>query len=276
MTGAFVGWNKLDPNRPTQTTESQRVIQLLFVAGVAGPPALVNEEYKLAAGASRSYTVSNCFINLNSRGSVEIGDPEDPNVIPNIFYQVFPQYTVNNSLSLAQNLEAARVVEANTLTALLAFDQSYIHSLEMNDIVAKQNLSFTITGAVPLQGDLVTFNAGLKRLGANWWKKVWSWSQDSNPSADDAAFFKTITNLIKLAKTSSTRPSHQLGTAVMGQVVDEKLKVFGVSGVRIADLSVAPVEAGGNFLTVKDQLKIKKEKSVHFFKFIISNSKVDL
>jgi len=244
--GAFVGWNKLDPNRPVQTTESQRTTQVFLSAGVSGPSALNIADYNLAAAASRSYTISNCFINLASRGTVEIGDPYDPNVLPNIFYQVFPAYTTNASLPLAQNLDAARKVEQNIITALLAYDQAYIHSIEMNAIVAAKGLNFTITGAMPVQSDLVTFNAGLKRMGADWWKKIWSWSQDSNPSADDVAFLKAVNNLIKLAKTSSSRPSHQLGTNVIGQVVDDRLRVFGVSGVRIADLSVAPSEAGGN------------------------------
>ena len=39
---------------------------------------------------------------------------------------------------------------------------------------------------------------------------------------------------------------HPCGTAALGQVVDERLKVFGVRGLRVADASVVPLHVSGN------------------------------
>ncbi|KAI9653997.1 MAG: hypothetical protein M1821_006858 [Bathelium mastoideum] len=39
---------------------------------------------------------------------------------------------------------------------------------------------------------------------------------------------------------------HSAGTAAMGEVVDSKLRVYGVLGLRIADASVLPVPIGGH------------------------------
>ncbi len=39
---------------------------------------------------------------------------------------------------------------------------------------------------------------------------------------------------------------HPCGTAALGQVVDEKLKVFGVQGLRVVDASIIPMHVSGN------------------------------
>ena len=39
---------------------------------------------------------------------------------------------------------------------------------------------------------------------------------------------------------------HPWGTAALGQVLDEHLRVFGVKGVRVADASVIPLHVSGN------------------------------
>lgn len=40
--------------------------------------------------------------------------------------------------------------------------------------------------------------------------------------------------------------AHAAGTASMGKVVDSHLRVYGVTGLRIADASVLPVAIGGH------------------------------
>ena len=42
---------------------------------------------------------------------------------------------------------------------------------------------------------------------------------------------------------------HLIGTASMGQVVDERLKVFGVKGLRVVDASVFPGHVSGNIMS---------------------------
>lgn len=42
---------------------------------------------------------------------------------------------------------------------------------------------------------------------------------------------------------------HPCGTCAIGQVVDEKLKVHGVKGLRVVDASVFPGNVSGNILS---------------------------
>ncbi len=64
------------------------------------------------------------------------------------------------------------------------------------------------------------------------------------------AEFETTEELAKKAGDISTTIFHPVGTAKMGQdktaVVDEKLRVHGLSGLRIADASVMPAITSGN------------------------------
>jgi choline dehydrogenase len=62
--------------------------------------------------------------------------------------------------------------------------------------------------------------------------------------------FETTEELAKKAGDISTTIFHPVGTAKMGHdkkaVVDEKLRVHGLGGLRIADASVMPTITSGN------------------------------
>jgi len=55
---------------------------------------------------------------------------------------------------------------------------------------------------------------------------------------------------LQWARNTATTIYHPTGTCKMGQdkmaVVDEKLKVRGISGLRVADASIMPVITSGN------------------------------
>ena len=53
-------------------------------------------------------------------------------------------------------------------------------------------------------------------------------------------------NLIEHIKTDCWTVFHQCGTAAMGRVVDQRLKVQGVEGLRVADASIFPTIPSGN------------------------------
>lgn len=43
--------------------------------------------------------------------------------------------------------------------------------------------------------------------------------------------------------------NHILGTCAMGQVVDERLRVKGVAGLRVVDASIIPAQVAGNIVS---------------------------
>ncbi|PRP79483.1 putative GMC-type oxidoreductase [Planoprotostelium fungivorum] len=244
--GAFFGWNKYDPNRPQQSGASQRVLQTYFTAGVNGPSAASQATFNLSPAASRSFTINNCIVYLSSRGTVEIADPSDPSVLPNMFYQLLPTYTFNASLPAASQYAAAAKIEQNIIMSLMAYYQSYDMIREMNSIIKAQGYNFTLSFAMPLENDVATLWKGVERLGADWFKMMWSWNVNASTSAEDKAFNTACINLINVAKANNYRASHQVGTNTIMKVVDDRLRVLGVKGVRVADQSISPVPAAGN------------------------------
>ena len=52
--------------------------------------------------------------------------------------------------------------------------------------------------------------------------------------------------LLDWVRSSATTIYHPTGTAAMGPVLDERLRVRGIRGLRVADFSVMPEIASGN------------------------------
>ncbi|KAI4258139.1 MAG: hypothetical protein L6R35_007478, partial [Caloplaca aegaea] len=56
----------------------------------------------------------------------------------------------------------------------------------------------------------------------------------------------TNADIDKRIRAAGLSHAHAAGTASMGKVVDTKLRVYGVAGLRVADASVLPVAIGGH------------------------------
>jgi len=243
--GGFASYHKLDPNRPALKSSSPRKYQIFVTAGQIVVGASIINQYKIAGAAANSMTLIADNINFDSFGSIEIAHPSDPTVIPNIFYSVFPTYTFDATKSAAAQFSAAVAVEKNGISSLLGLNILYQIVQQMNVQLKTDGKNVTLAFAVPLDSDLKTFNDGLNRLGQNWYQKIWSWNPDSQ-TADNLAFYNAAKNILDVMRASAHLDSHQNGSNKIGDVVDENLKVIGVDGLRVADLSVAAAPPGGN------------------------------
>ncbi|PRP73198.1 hypothetical protein PROFUN_03512 [Planoprotostelium fungivorum] len=245
--GAFLGWHKLDPNRPAVVTNSSpRKYQIFFAAGQTTVDARAANDYGISSLASTSLSITPDNIHFESYGKVEIAHPSDPSVIPNMFYTVLPSYTFNASKTVASQLPLAQKAEPNTISSLLGYDAIYQLVDEMNQVLKSQGKNITLSYGMPRNDDLKTFHEGLQRLGADWWKLIWTWALPSNASAQDIAFQKACSAILYVIRTAAHLDSHQNGSNKIGDVVDDRLNVKGVEGLRVADLSVAAVPPGGN------------------------------
>jgi len=67
---------------------------------------------------------------------------------------------------------------------------------------------------------------------------------------DDALDFDDYDAVLDWARSNSTTIYHPTGTCKMGRdplaVVDERLKVHGLEGIRVADCSIMPIITSGN------------------------------
>ena len=54
--------------------------------------------------------------------------------------------------------------------------------------------------------------------------------------------------LMHVIRGCSSSAHHFLGTAAMGKVVDERLRVKGTKGLRVCDASIFPASVGGNIV----------------------------
>jgi len=243
--GAFVGHHALDPNKPTLTNASQRKYQILNT--IRQGHAAVVEQYDIASLAPVSMTIGFDLIEGTPGGFVEISSPTDPSAIPNLVFNVFPAYTFDATKTAASQFAAAAKVEHNAISAILAEHIAYQIMQQMNAQLKSEGKNVTLRYSYPPQEFMETLDAGLKRLGGDWYKKIWSWGLDATTSAADRQFFTAANKILNVVRgLASHRDSHQNGSNKILEVVDEELKVIGVSGVRVADLSVAPVSPAGN------------------------------
>ena len=67
------------------------------------------------------------------------------------------------------------------------------------------------------------------------------------PAAD--ASLKTEEERVEYVRNHISTQYHLIGTAAMGEVVDERLKVKGVKGLRVVDASVFPGHVSGNIMS---------------------------
>lgn len=62
------------------------------------------------------------------------------------------------------------------------------------------------------------------------------------------ASIKTEEERVEYVRNNVSTQYHLIGTCTMGEVVDEKLKVKGVEGLRVIDASVFPTHVSGNIM----------------------------
>jgi choline dehydrogenase-like flavoprotein len=60
---------------------------------------------------------------------------------------------------------------------------------------------------------------------------------------------ETEEDRIKALREHISTQYHLIGTASMGEVVDERLRVKGVKGLRVVDASVFPAHVSGNIMS---------------------------
>jgi len=247
--GGFASYHSLDPARPASGPSSPRKYQLFVTAKtIVQAPAVVSQ-FNLGPTAAQSMSFIADNIHFDAFGTVEIAHPTDPTVIPNLFYNVFPAYVFNSSATPASQFVNAAATEKNGISSLLGLNILFQCKQQMNKQLQADGKNITLSFAMPLEGDMATFDAGLTRLGANWYQKIWSWNPASTATAQDNAFYTAANNILNVMRAAAHLDSHQNGSNKIGDVVDEQLKVIGVDGVRVADLSVAAVPPGGNTAT---------------------------
>jgi len=242
--GAFFSYSKYDPNRPDNVT-SYRKTQLLYFTGNAILPQSVVQSFNVGA-ADRAITFGMDDNRFQGQGSVQIAD-SNPFVFPEVAFNTFVIYS-NSSQQGDEFWTAARQGTDPVISGLLNYMIGYEMYTNMNAVLEEEGTGVQLNMAFPSESDLAALQEGIQTFGADWWKYIFSNRIiTSSSSQAEVNFANALSNLIFQMRLNSAHvDSHQYGTAQMGLVVDDNLKVIGADNLWVVDASVFPQITGGN------------------------------
>lgn len=240
--GAFLGFHKLDPNRPAgSNTTSVRRAQLLYSTSGMFFPRSVGAAYNIGS-TNETVVLGIDDLRFDGTGYVQIGT-KNAFDFPKVFYSSFVDYS-NPALTGQAFWDAARVGASATISGLLIYHMGYEIYAQMNQVLADEGSSVRFAMAYPTASDLELLDQGLATHGADWWKHLFP-DRLAGTASSDPAFSAALKRLTYQLRMAARIDSHQVSTCKMGQVVDQRLNVIGVSNLKIADASVLAAQVGG-------------------------------
>jgi choline dehydrogenase-like flavoprotein len=238
--GAFLGYHRLDPNRPVNSTVSMRKAQLLYATSGSFFPRQMGAAYNVGPN-NETVVFGTDDLRFAGTGYVQIGT-KNAFDFPKVFYNSFVDYS-NAALSGQAFWDAARTGSSAVISGLLIYHVGYEVYSQMNQVLAEEGSAVRFRMAYPTESDLALLDQGLTDHGADWWKYLFP--DRLTGSSSDAAFSAALKRLTYQLRMASRIDSHQVSTCKIGQVVDERLNVIGVRNLKIADASVLAEQVGG-------------------------------
>jgi len=245
--GAFFNFHPLEPNKPANYQQvSYRKYQLLFFGSLTFLSSLAQFQYGFSAAANNSLLMAMDDIRFAPVGSVKAPIAGIALDTPNIFFNTLTSYTPNATDPVDVQLAALQATEAATISAILAYDIAYQTVVAM-DAYAFPLYNVHLEIGIPAPTSiLVALNAKLAEYGPIWWHYLAPALVVLAGETPDPAFSDLLAQLQFFARTVAHIDSHQMGTNALTKAVDTQLKVNGVNGLRVGDLSVTPQPPGGN------------------------------
>lgn len=187
------------------------LIGLEYVARRSGPMAMAPSQLGLFTRSSDRYATANLEYHVQPLSLEAFGGALDS----------FPAFTASVCNLRPASRGTSRIVSADP-DAPPAIRPNYLSEAEDRQVAAD---AIRITRGIVSQPALARYHP-----------------EEVRPGPD----FQTQEELERAAGQIGTTIFHPVGTAAMGRVVDERLRVLGIAGLRVIDASVMPTITSGN------------------------------